>query len=56
MKQSQNSCYCDNQHLLVVEDVCDLCYGVVSSHHEPELRHLECLGSWVDTWMQGGAA
>jgi hypothetical protein len=56
MKQNQNSCYCDNQHLVVAEDVCDLCYGVVSPSTEPEMRHLDCLGSWMDGMMQGGAA
>lgn len=56
MKQNQNSCYCDNQHLVIAEDVCDLCYGVVSPSTEPEMRHLDCLGSWMDGMMQGGAA
>ena len=56
MKQNLNSCYCDNQHLVVVENVCELCCGEISTSTEPEMRYFDCLGSWVDSNLQGGVA
>jgi len=56
MKQNLNSCYCDNQHLVVVENVCELCCGEITTSTEPEMRYFDCLGSWVDSNIQGGVA
>jgi hypothetical protein len=50
MRKNSNTCYCTNQHLVVVEEVCDLCYGSVYSNHEPESKTIDFLGDLVDHW------